>query len=282
MLLAVTVLLPGRKRAWIFVGGAVAALAAAILFTNLEFYRGSMRIQVLDVGQGQSVLLRFGQELALVDCGGDGYDNAGDVAADRIRSVGQSELDLLIVSHYHDDHANGIPQLLDRIQVERILLPEADESELCQTILEQARQEGTEICFVEADTELGFGADAQLRLIAPLGESEDTNERGLTVLCSLEDYDVLLTGDMGAELEKQLVAHTELPDVELMVAGHHGSKYSNSDLLLETVRPDVAVFSVGGNNTYGHPTQEAMDRFLAVGASLYRTDLNGTVTITVE
>lgn len=282
VLLVVTVLLPGRKRGWIFVSGAAVALAVAILFTNLEFYRGPMRIQVLDVGQGQSVLLRSGQKLALVDCGGDGYDNAGDVAADRIRSVGRSELDLLIVSHYHGDHANGIPQLLDRVQVERILLPEADESDLCHTILEQARQQGCEICFVDVDTELAFGVDALLRLIAPLGESEDTNERGLTVLCSLEDYDVLLTGDMGAELEKQLVAHRDLPDVELMVAGHHGSKYSNSDLLLETVRPDVAVFSVGGNNTYGHPTQEAMDRFLVVGATLYRTDQNGTVTITVE
>ena len=98
----------------------------------------------------------------------------------------------------------------------------------------------------------------------------------------MEDYDVLLTGDMGTAQEKKLVAQTRLPDVELMVAGHHGSKYSNSEQLLETVRPDVAVFSVGADNHYGHPTQEAMERFRSVGAQLYRTDLNGTVTITAR
>ena len=67
-----------------------------------------------------------------------------------------------------------------------------------------------------------------------------------------------------------------------MVAGHHGSKYSNSQLLLETVRPEVAVFSVGVGNSYGHPAQETIDRFKDVGSGIYRTDLNGTVTITVE
>ena len=281
-LLIAAILLPGRKKGRLSVGAAAIALVAAVLFNNLEFYAGELSVQVLDVGQGQSVLLRSGDELALVDCGGDGYDNAGDVAADRIQSLGRSELDLLIVSHYHSDHANGVAQLFERLRVKKVLLPAADGSLLCQTVLKLARQEQAEICFVEADTGLAFGEDAALSVFAPLGESKDTNELGLTVLCAARDYDVLLTGDMGASQEKKLLSHADLPDVELMVAGHHGSKYANSELLLETVRPNVAVFSVGANNTYGHPTQEAVDRFLAVGAAVYRTDLNGTVTITAK
>ena len=70
-----------------------------------------------------------------------------------------------------------------------------------------------------------------------------------------------------------------LPDVELMVAGHHGSRYSTTEELLAAVRPEVAVISVGKNNRYGHPAQETMERLNNAGAELYRTDLQGTVTI---
>lgn len=282
-LLAAALLLPGRKGFRLPATAAAVMLAAAVLCTSLEFRTGAMRVQVLDVGQGQCVLIRSGTHLAVVDCGGDHYENAGGIAADCIQATGRSSIDLLIVSHYHADHANGIPELLDRVHVKEITLPDTEEgSALRQRILEQVQQENIPVRFVREDTRLPFGEDTMFTVYPPLGGGEDTNELGLTVLCSTGDYDVLLTGDMGASMEKELVSYTALPDVELMVAGHHGSKYSNSKLLLDTVRPDVVVFSVGGDNHYGHPTQEAMDRFLSVGAQLYRTDLNGTVTITVE
>lgn len=282
-LLVLALLIPGRKCLRAPMTAAAVTLAAAVLFTNLEFHAGAMSVQVLDVGQGQCVLIRSGTYLALVDCGGDSYENAGDIAADCIQELGRSSLDLLVISHYHADHANGIPELMDRIDVKEIALPDVEEeSILRRSILERARQGDTRVRFIREDTQLPFGPDAEFTVYAPLGDAQDTNELGLTVLCSAGDYDVLLTGDMGTSVEKKLVAHTWLPDVELMVAGHHGSKYSNSQLLLDTVRPDMAVFSVGADNSYGHPTQEAMDRFLSVGAQLYRTDLNGTVTITAQ
>lgn len=280
--LALTLLLPGKKRRRVSRVAVVAVLAAAVLFTNLTFHAGEMTVQVLDVGQGQSVLLRSGSHIALVDCGGDSYKNAGDVAADQVQSLGRSSIDLLVISHYHLDHANGIPELLSRIDVKEIALPDVEEdSTLRRWILEQAEQKGIHLRFIRQDTVLPFGESAELTLYPPLGGS-DTNELGLTVLCSAGDYDVLLTGDMGTSGEKKLLAYTGLPDVELMVAGHHGSKYSNSQQLLDAVRPDVAVISVGGDNDYGHPTPEAMERFASVGAEIYRTDLNGTVTITVD
>ena len=282
-LLILVILIPGRKRPGICVSSVLVTLAAAIVCTNLTFHTGSMAVRVLDVGQGQSVLIRSGTQLALVDCGGDRYENAGDIAADQVQSSGRTQLDLLVVSHYHDDHANGIPELFHRVDVKEIALPDVEgDSELRQAILALAQEQGTQVRFIREETQVSFGENAVFTIYPPLGNGEDTNELGLTVLCSAGDYDVLLTGDMGSEGEKKLTQSAKLPDVELMVAGHHGSKYSNSKLLLETVRPDVAVFSVGGDNHYGHPTPEAMERFRAVGAELYRTDWNGTVCITVE
>lgn len=280
-LLAAALLMPGRKRFRIPTAAAAVVLAAAVLFTNLEFHAGAMSVQVLDVGQGQCVMIRSGSHLAVVDCGGDSDENAGDLAADCIQALGRSSVDLLVVSHFHADHANGIPVLLDRIDVKEIVLSDAEEdSQLRRRILDQADRQEIPVRLVEEDTLLPFGEDAMFTVYPPLGSGKDTNELGLTVLCSAGDYDVLLTGDMGTSVEKKLLDYVRLPDVELMVAGHHGSKYSNSQRLLDAVRPDVAVFSVGEDNAYGHPTQEAMDRFLSVGAQLYRTDRNGTVTIT--
>lgn len=280
--LVAALLLPGKKRLRLPVLTGAAVLFGAVIFTSLSFHAGALKVQVLDVGQGQSVLIRSGTALAMVDCGGDSYENAGDIAADHIQSMGHSAIDLLVISHYHADHANGIPELLDRIDVKEIALPDVEEeSALRRQILEQVQGQDIKVRFVREDLELPFGQDATVTIYPPMGHSE-TNELGLSVLCTAGDYDVLLTGDMGVSAEKKLVSYAGLPDVELMVAGHHGSKYSNSLLLLETVRPDVAVFSVGGDNHYGHPTPEAMERFGSVGAELYRTDLNGTVTVTVD
>ena len=283
-ILLLVFVMPGKKRAWLPVVVGTAAFGAAVLLTNLDFQAGEMTVKALDVGQGQSVLIRAGDRLALVDCGGDAYDDAGDTAADQIQALGRSTLDLLVISHYHDDHANGVPQLLERVEVRQIALPDVEEdSPLRQTILEAARERQIPVLFIREDTVLEVGGSAEFTLYPPLGQgdSNDTNELGLTVLCSSGDFDVLLTGDMGTQAEELLLDHANLPDVEVMVAGHHGSKYANSQQLLQAVTPDVVVFSVGADNNYGHPSPEAVERFSQVGAQMYRTDLMGTVTITV-
>ncbi len=281
LLIVLGMLLPGKKRLGLPCAVAVLTLLAAIFCTVTQLRTAPLKVDVLDVGQGQSVLMRVGDRFALVDCGGDSYHDPGDIAADRLQSHGSDTLDLLVISHYHDDHANGVPELLDRIDVRCIVLPDVQEdSDLRQEILTRAEQEGAKILFVREDTAIELG-EATVTVYPPLGKT-DANELGLTVLCSVLDYDVLITGDMDSGCERDLIDYAELPDVELMLAGHHGSKYSNSKQLLERVRPDVTVFSVGAYNRYGHPTPEAMERFAAVGADIYRTDTMGTVSLSVN
>ncbi len=278
-LIAAAVLLPGRKRVWPATTAVLCAFVLSVLLTNWSFYQGSMGVWVLDVGQGQSVLVRMEEGLVLVDCGGDGGDNAGDTAADLLQSLGRSRLDVLVVSHYHSDHANGVPRLLERLKVDTVILPSVEpDSLLREQIVAAAHRQGSQVCLIQEDTSVSLG-NGQVHIFAPLGD-ESVNELGLTVLCTAQQQDVLITGDMGQETELDLLDHAFLPDVEVMVAGHHGSKYSNSESLLEKVRPDIAVFSSGRYNTYGHPSEEAMERFRAVGAQLYRTDRMGTVRIT--
>ena len=155
---------------------------------------------------------------------------------------------------------------------------DSDQGDLQREVLELAEQYGVAIRYIAASTWNAFG-DGALTVYPPLTE-EGGNEAGLTVLCSAGDYDFLVTGDMNSSTEKKLVERYELPDIEVLLVGHHGSKYSTSEELLAAVTPEVGIISVG-QNTFGHPTQEAMDRMTEAGMEIRRTDQEGNILIQV-
>ncbi len=135
-------------------------------------------------------------------------------------------------------------------------------------------EHGAAVRFVTREECLDFGKGT-LTVFPPLGDSGD-NERGLTVLVSAGENDLLITGDMNAAMEAKLLETYDLPDIEALVAGHHGSKYATSQALLETLRPETACISVGANS-YGHPTEETLLRLARQGCDIRRTDLHGTI-----
>ena len=250
------------------------------MFQAASHTAGRLTVSVLDVGQGLSVALLSGGRAALVDCGGTGADNPGDTAADYFQSLGLSRIDLVVLTHYHTDHAGGIPELLERLEVGLLVLPDVEEDDpLRREITALAEEKGIEPLFLAEDADVTFGESA-LRIYAPLG-SGGANEEGLSVLCTAGDFDGLITGDMNDTVEKRLIKYGSLPDLELLVAGHHGSKYATSEELLLGTRPELAVISVG-YNTYGHPAPETLERLAAAGCAIYRTDWSGTVTITAK
>ena len=268
-----------RPALWSACATCGAALVLAMGFAALEFYLGPMRVTMLDVGQGQSVLLRQGSFLTVVDCGGSSYDNAGDLAANHIQNVGRRRIDLLILTHFHADHANGVPQLLERLQVGRMMIPDGEEDDpLRAEILELAQEKGIEILTVTDKTCLELEEGNRVEVFPPLGDREE-NERGLSVLASCGEFDLLVTGDMSGEVELLLLEYAELPDLELLAVGHHGSKYSTSEELLETTEPETVLISVGKDNYYGHPAPELLERLGE--REIYRTDRDGTITVTV-
>ncbi|MBP1737584.1 MAG: internalization-related competence protein ComEC/Rec2 [Oscillospiraceae bacterium] len=270
-------LILGRARPLIPLCMAAVTLCLCLALTRISMTNPSLTVSVLDVGQGESIALLSGGNTALVDCGGNGLTDAGDVAANYIQNLGTSTLNVLILTHFHTDHANGVEELFQRLTVENVILPQTEEdSDLKEDILALCGEEGTTITYLSENMTLPFG-DSTLTLYAPLGTGE-TNEEGLSILCTSGDYDVLMTGDMGSDVEARLIKYDHLPDIELLVAGHHGSRYSTSDALLDAVKPEVAVISVG-YNSYGHPSEETLARLESRGIAIYRTDLMGTVTI---
>ena len=285
LLLAVVALRKTARREKILAAAAaVLTLALTVLFTQMDYRYGEMNIVALDVGQGQSVLVTSGKDTVLIDCGSsNNYISAGDVAGDMLLTMGAEKVDYVVLTHFHTDHTDGLPVLLARVEAERLLVPRpAEEDEIGQAVLRTAERHDVEVIFIEEDTSFAFG-EAELRLFSPVEglSEEDENENGLAVVCTAGDFDFLVTGDMSRETEEALLRQKDIPDVELMMVGHHGSNGSSGEELLAAVRPETAIISVG-DNSYGHPTPGALRRLAKYDVELYRTDLQGHIRVSVR
>ncbi len=253
-----------------FILSLVCSLLLAVILPCLEPLTERFRVTVLDVGQGQSVILQSGGRVFLVDCGGSAGEGAGETAAQALLTQGITGIDGVILTHYDTDHTSGLEHFLSRIQVEALYLPLIPAEPDCIRFGGLAKR----LYYVTEDLSLTWG-DGSLKLFAPLTDT-NSNDGSLAILFSVGTYDTLVTGDMATGMEEKLLATHSLPDIELLVAGHHGSKHSTGETLLAAVRPELLAISVG-RNSYGHPAQEVLQRAATWGCTVWRTDEAGTL-----
>lgn len=252
---------------------AVLSLCAALFASWMEPLTDECRVTVLDVGQGQCVLLQSEGRNFLVDCGGSDDETAADQAAALLLSQGITKLDGLIITHYDRDHAAGAAYLLTRVDAECLYLPNCvDDDGTADALFGYT---GGAIYMVNTDVTVTFGT-TRITLV-PSESNLNNNESGLCVLYQTENCDILITGDRSASGERELIEHMELPELEVLIVGHHGSKYSTCRELLIKTDPQYAIISVGAENNYGHPTDEVLQRLQDAGCIVYRTDQNGTI-----
>ena len=283
VLFAAACLLRPRTRRKYAVAAVLAAisLAATVHLGAPHYTRSGLDAYVLDVGQGESVLLSSGGRFALVDCGSrNSWYDAGGIAADHLATMGCGTLDYLILTHYDYDHVSGVTELLARTRVGTLLLPDvADDAGMRLQVELAARDHGVNIRYIREETALSLGESGLT--VYPPGEVTGDNEQCLAILCTYGGYDLLITGDMNMAAERQLIARYDLPDIEALVVGHHGSRSSTSEELLEAVTPETGIISVG-DNSYGHPTEDALRRLVLAEVDIYRTDMQGTVHLSVN
>lgn len=255
----------------------ISMLAAARGLTLYSYRSSEGCISVVDVGQGQSIVAISGNDCVIVDCGGGGkLENAGEITSAYLLSRGISKADCLMLTHLHSDHANGVLHLMECIDIAEILLPAnpQDEDGILVSIVESAARHGTNIRFINEDTEEYHGK-IRLEMFAP-NDNVDANEECLACRLYVNDFDLLITADGSAAAERELMRKHDLSGVDVLVVGHHGSRYSSGREFIDALDSGTAVISSGYNN-YGHPTFETLERLDAYGYNIYRTDLNGTV-----
>jgi competence protein ComEC len=232
-----------------------------------------LHVEVLDVGQGDAILLRPAHAPAVLVDGGP----PGDGLARQLSDLGVDQLGAAIVTHDQSDHAGGIEELLGSLPVERFLF-----ARVHRGLLVRAVAAGAEPQRIAAGSELRSGG-LQLRVLwpppallaAPLSE-EDPNQQALVILARWRDFTMLLTADAEAE-----AVPIEPGPIDVLKVAHHGSDDAGLASLLERTRPRLAVISVGEGNPYGHPTPETLRTLQAHGVPTLRTDRDGEVDLAV-
>lgn len=271
-LLLAAFLLSKRKHPWIMTGCVVFGLVVAVGLSWIESNEENYQVIVFDVGQGQSILLTCDDRNYLVDCGGDSERNAADTVSHELLSRGITRLDGVILTHFDVDHAGAVSRLLTSIPAKELYLPDIQEDSLARLELERCR---SPIQWIRQKTALQTEG-AKLTFIPGEHETDD-NERSLCILFQTENCDILITGDRSTVGEKALLEAIQLPELELLVVGHHGAGSSTGFELLTATKPKAAVISVGAENTYGHPSKDVLYRLKLFSCSIWRTDLDGTV-----
>ncbi len=266
-------LLQKKKQPMLLLACITFTLLLSQLFSWIEPLQDDFRVTMLEVGQGQSILLQSDGKTFLVDCGGDDDEASADITAEALLSQGISRLDGIIVTHYDADHAGGIAHLLTRIHADRLILPYADDEEGVANTL--ATQTHGAVEYVREDLLYTFGS-TEMTIFAPISYYSG-NESSICILFQREECGILITGDRGELGESVLLREHVIPEVDLLVAGHHGSAGSTTDALLETVSPQIALISVGEDNRYGHPSDKVLGRLKDAGCEIYRTDIHGTI-----
>lgn len=290
------------QRAWYGVG----LLVGLVMLVILQWPSKQLRVIVCDVGQGDGILIIKGGTQVVVD-GGPSEAKMLSCLEEHL-PFWDRQIELIVLTNTDYDHMNGLVAVVERYSVMQFVtsdgVHESDTLERMSAVLSErgvgvaAVEQGDRLRILGPDT-LEFSVlwppEAKTEYVALLsnqidkvareqilGESAkrgDLNERSVVLELLEDDTSLLLMGDAGFQTEEALLAGGWLAKVDYLKVGHHGSKYASSQEFLERVQPKVALISVGEQNRYGHPTEEALDRLARVGAVIRRTDREGELVM---
>jgi competence protein ComEC len=281
-----------RVRAVALASSAAAAFAIVVGMPRLvsTVPPDVLRWTTFDVGQGDATLLQWGSHAILVDTGGSPFGGSFDIGARVLAPAlwarGVRHLDALAITHGDPDHIGGAAPLLNLFRPARLWLGVPVPSNLpTNELASQAQRDGVGI----DERRLGeqFDVDGvSIRVVnPPLPDWERhrvRNDDSVVLEVRRGDVALLLTGDITAAVEREIVPRLAPASVRILKVAHHGSRTSSSAELLDAWRPQIAVISCGRNNTFGHPAPDVLARLAAIGARVYRTDLDGEVTIETD
>lgn len=246
----------------------------------------SLTLHFLDVGQGDGAVIRTpGGHWVLVDAGprGGGSDAGRRVVVPFLSRARVSRLDVMVISHAHADHVGGAPAVLDRVDAGLVLEPgELVADPVYGDFLAAVAEDGAR--WTPARAGMRFTVDSvEFRVLHPdttwTDWGLDLNEDSAVLLVSYRGFRALLAGDAGFPVEARLAG--TVGKVDLLKVGHHGSRWASSDAWLDELAPTAGIVSVG-TNRYGHPSPEALSRLARHQVAVWRTDREGSVTVTTD
>lgn len=233
----------------------------------------------LNIGQGDAILIKLPGLITILIDGGP--DNLVLRRLGGILPFYRRKIDILILSHPHDDHIIGLIEIVRRYKVGALIYMWQDDApDLLNILLSEAAKRNVKIIGLKDSASLNYQNNCTINIMNPegLGIKEDANNSLITKI-NCAGVSALFTGDNNSEVENKLIQTGQDLSAQILKAAHHGSKTANSVEFLQAVSPSLYIISVGALNRFGHPNQEIIERVQNLGIMIKRTDKDGTVEI---
>lgn len=267
-------------------------LLLLLLQFNLQKFSPFGEVQVIDVGQGDSILiiLPYNRGNYLIDTGGQitfpieewkkkrkTYNTAKDTIIPLLKSKGIHHLDKLILTHADADHMGSAKELIEEFKVDELIIGGwSEEQYQGKDFIPVARDKGIKMKMIKRGDYWNVG-EARFYVLNPHEKEENTNEASIVLYAEIGGFSWMFTGDMGETGEIELVKTYRQLRVDILKVGHHGSKTSSTETFLEHLQPKVAIISVGKENRYGHPHTGVLESMEEEQIKVFRTDEDGAL-----
>lgn len=241
---------------------------------------GTLSVTFLDVGQGNAVLVEQGGAYMLIDGGNRDYSS---FVVSYLKEQGVEELAYVIASHYDADHLNGVVGALHAFSCGQVLAPDyVTDTRVYESFERVIKEQDIALAYPAVGDTYTLG-DASFTVVCPkVYDPKEDNDNSVGIRLVYGDTSFLICGDAGKAEEQAMLDSGVTLESDVYLASHHGSEGSSSEAFMRAVSPSAVVISAGAGNSYGHPTRTVLDRVKACGAALYRTDLQGTITVTSD
>lgn len=295
VLLSLYILDVGKRKSAIF----LTLLIPALLFSFRHYAQSDLQITYINVGQGDSILVELPRREAvyLIDTGGllrfeteqwkarnELYEVGRQVVVPYLKGKGISSIDVLILTHADADHVEGADELLKEIHVKEIhVTPNSIHNATMNDLLKEATDRNIKIFEKYSGHNWQIGG-IQFMYLSPFELEYEGNNDSLVLLMQQGNFKALFTGDLEEAGELELIKQypTELKNITILKAGHHGSKTSSAEAFLTHTGPRLTIFTAGKDNRYKHPSKEVIERMNALQLPYVVTGLDGTIEITIR
>ena len=233
-------------------------------------------VHIIDVGQGDSIFIQTLEDKRILIDAGD--EEAEHTVYSYLKRKGVKKIDVLIATHPDTDHIGSMDYIIDKFKISHFYMPDAKtDSEAFYNLLDSCRDKNLKIEYLTKGDILKIDSSTTMEILSPSTITDKNNLNSIVSLLNYKGYEFLFTGDAEKENESEILSSCNLPDIEFLKAGHHGSSSSSTDEFIANLKPEAVAISCGYNNDYGHPHRSVLDTFRENGSVVYRTDKNGSL-----